>query len=163
MKPEWQPIGSSSCNVNLFGRNIDIVTPAGLEDTTGHYVSLQKVNPKDVKVVRKDGNPDEAFKNAAFILERTYSCPFLAHSTMEPRIPLQMCRNIKCRLARFKHLSFWEKAVAARLNVPLENIEVNLTRMGGGFGRRLYGHFGVSNSDFSAYECANQVDIYQRR
>ena len=163
VKPEWQPIESSSRNVNLFGRNIDIVTPAGLEDTTGHYVSLQKVNPKDVKVVRKDGNPDEAFKNAAFILERTYSCPFLAHSTMEPMNFFANVQKDKVSLTGpIQTPEFLEKAVAARLNVPLENIEVNLTRMGGGFGRRLYGHFGVEAAVISQRMNAPIKLIYTR-
>ena len=34
-----------------------------------------------------------------------------------------------------------EKTVANRLNLPLEKIDIQMTRMGGGFGRRLYGHF----------------------
>ena len=39
---------------------------------------------KPARVVRKDGNPEEAFKNAARIVERTYNAPFLAHNCMEP-------------------------------------------------------------------------------
>jgi isoquinoline 1-oxidoreductase beta subunit len=36
-----------------------------------------------------------------------------------------------------------EKSLSTRLGLPLDKIEINMTRMGGGFGRRLYGHFVV--------------------
>lgn len=32
---------------------------------------------------------------------------------------------------------FMEKSVAARLGLPLEKVDVQMTRQGGGFGRRL--------------------------
>ena len=32
-------------------------------------------------------------------------------------------------------------SIASLLDIPKSNISVMLTRMGGGFGRRLYGHF----------------------
>ena len=38
----------------------------------------------DKEIARKDGNPEEVFKKAHKIIERTYSAPFLAHNTMEP-------------------------------------------------------------------------------
>ena len=34
--------------------------------------------------LRKDGDPETAFKNAAQVIERTYNAPFLAHNCMEP-------------------------------------------------------------------------------
>ncbi|MFT7066775.1 MAG: isoquinoline 1-oxidoreductase beta subunit [Sediminicola sp.] len=42
-----------------------------------------------------------------------------------------------------------EGSVAKLLNLPLENITVNMTRMGGGFGRRLYVHFGLEAAAIS--------------
>jgi isoquinoline 1-oxidoreductase beta subunit len=36
------------------------------------------------KVLRRDGDPETAFKNAALVIERTYTAPFLAHNCMEP-------------------------------------------------------------------------------
>ena len=38
---------------------------------------------------------------------------------------------------------YMQKTVAARLGLPFEKVDVQMTRMGGGFGRRLYGHFMV--------------------
>ena len=37
----------------------------------------------------------------------------------------------------------WKKHWPPRLGLPIEKIDIMMTRMGGGFGRRLYGHFGV--------------------
>ncbi len=39
---------------------------------------------KPAQQLRKDGDPETAFKNAAKIIERTYNAPFLAHNCMEP-------------------------------------------------------------------------------
>ena len=64
--------------------NITVETPAGLESTADHKRILEKMSIKKAKVVRKDGNPEAAFKKAVTIIERSYTCPFLAHNTMEP-------------------------------------------------------------------------------
>ena len=37
--------------------------------------------------------------------------------------------------------SFMEPAISARLGLPPEKISIELTRMGGGFGRKAYGHY----------------------
>ena len=36
-----------------------------------------------------------------------------------------------------------ENSISSLLGIPIENIEVKMTRIGGGFGRRLYVHFGL--------------------
>ncbi len=36
---------------------------------------------------------------------------------------------------------FVERTISARLGIPVEKIDVQLTRMGGGFGRRAYNHY----------------------
>ena len=36
-----------------------------------------------------------------------------------------------------------EPTISARLGIPVENIEIEMTRMGGGFGRRAYSHYMV--------------------
>ena len=45
---------------------------------------MHEMQAKKAEVKRKDGDPEAVFKKAAKIIERTYSCPFLAHNTMEP-------------------------------------------------------------------------------
>jgi len=92
---------------------------------------------------RKDGNPGAAFRYAAKVIEKTYSAPFLAHNTMEP---MNFFADVKADRAELvgpiQTPEFLSKTVSALLDMPEENISIMMTRMGGGFGRRLYGHFG---------------------
>jgi isoquinoline 1-oxidoreductase beta subunit len=55
-----------------------------------------------------------------------------------------------------------EKSVSKLLDMPIENITVNMTRMGGGFGRRLYVHFGVEAAAISKKIGAPVKLIYTR-
>jgi isoquinoline 1-oxidoreductase beta subunit len=55
-----------------------------------------------------------------------------------------------------------EKSVSKLLNLPIENITVNMTRMGGGFGRRLYVHFGLEAAAISKKIGAPVKLIYSR-
>ena len=121
-------------------------TPSGLENTSEHKSIMASVKSGDkrIQVVRKDGDPDKAFKEAVQIIERTYTAPFRPHNTMEPMNyyadvtdqgaylygPVQTPENA-------------EKSVSERLNIPVDKIDVHLSRIGGGFGRRLYGNFAV--------------------
>ena len=53
-------------------------------------------------------------------------------------------------------------SVAKLLNLPVEKITVNMTRIGGGFGRRLYVHFGVEAAAISKKFGAPVKLIYTR-
>ena len=137
----FEPIKESRIKVPFFGSEMEIVTPAGLENSEDHTKKLAAPKAK-TKVLRKDGNPQEAFKNAAFVLERSYSCPFLAHSTMEPMNFYADVNDERAVLVGpVQTPEFMETTASERLGLPKEKIDIQLTRMGGGFGRRLYGHF----------------------
>ena len=118
-----------------------VETPSGLESTADHKRILEEMSIKKAKVVRKDGNPEAAFKKAVTIIERSYTCPFLAHNTMEPMNFFADVTEEKATLVgQFKLQKLW-KRVFQTSGIPVENIDIKMTRMGGGFGRRLYGHF----------------------
>lgn len=139
---EWEEASDESFKVSFFGNEMTTEYPAGLENSEAHYLKMAEMAQKKGNVVRKDGNVDAAFKKAAQIIERSYSCPFLAHNTLEP---MNFYANVTADYAELigpiQTPEFMEKSVAARLGLPLEKVDIQMTRMGGGFGRRLYGHF----------------------
>lgn len=135
-----------------------------LESSAYHESALTKlVNTAPKEPARKDGDVNKAFKNAAKVVERTYSAPFLAHNTMEP---MNFFANVTADMAELKGPiqtpEFLEKTLASRLDMPVEKIDIKMTRMGGGFGRRLYGHFGVEAAVISKKVQAPIKLVYTR-
>ena len=122
-----------------------------LENSETHQKSLEKALVSgEVEESRKDGNPDAAFKSAAKIIERTYSSPFIAHNTMEPmNFFANVTENSAELIGPTQTPEALEGSVSKLLNLPIENVTVNMTRIGGGFGRRLYVHFGVEAAAIS--------------
>lgn len=160
--PEADPIKASSKKIDLFGSNVEVVTPAGFENTATHKEQMAAGKAKTT-VVRKDGDPEAAFKKATTIIEQSYSCPFLAHSPLEP---MNFFANVTADRAVLtgpvQTPSFVEKTISDRLGLPLDKVDVKLTRMGGGFGRRLYGHFCVEAAVISQKMKAPIKLIYTR-
>jgi isoquinoline 1-oxidoreductase beta subunit len=147
----------------FFGAPRTVIHPAGLETTEAHKEHMQRLNSGPGKVVRKDGNPEAAFRNAAKFIERTYSCPFLAHNTMEPMNFFANVTADKAELVGPIQTPEWtEPAAAARLGMPLEKVDIMMTRMGGGFGRRLYGHFVIEAAAISQKVGAPVKLVYTR-
>lgn len=150
---EWEPIAED----NRLG------VPPGLESTAGHNKKMAEAAAKPGREERRDGNPDAAFKNAAKIIERTYTAPFQAHNTMEPMNFFAEVTDDSAVLAGpVQTPEFMEKTLSARLGLPLEKIDIQMTRMGGGFGRRLYGHFMVEAAVISQKVKAPVKLIYSR-
>lgn len=93
---------------------------------------------------RKDGNVDAAFAKAAKVIERTYTSPFMAHNTMEPmNFFAHVTENAAELIGPTQTPQALKDSVVQMLGIPAENVTVDMTRMGGGFGRRLYNHTGI--------------------
>jgi isoquinoline 1-oxidoreductase beta subunit len=96
------------------------------------------------KPARKDGDVEKAFSRAAKVVESVYSAPFLAHNTMEPMNFFAHVTADKAELlGPIQTPEFLEMTLESVLGMPKEKIDIMMTRMGGGFGRRLYGTFAV--------------------
>ena len=135
-----------------------------LENSGDHETLLQGLMSKAQKSpARKDGDIDSAFKNAAKIIEQTYSAPFLAHNTLEP---MNFFADVTADRAELigpiQTPEFLSKSVASILDMPEEKVAIMMTRMGGGFGRRLYGHFGVEAAVISQKMQAPIKLVYSR-
>ena len=144
--------------------NVEWEKTSTLESTAGHDEALLKLlNTSSKEPARKDGNVANAFKKAAQIIERTYSAPFLAHNTMEPMNFYADVTGERAILnGPIQTPEFLEKTLASRLDLPVEKIDIKMTRMGGGFGRRLYGTFGVEAAVISQKMQAPIKLVYSR-
>lgn len=122
-----------------------------LESSETHQKSLEKaLLSGKVEASRVDGNPEEAFKKATKVIERTYSAPFLPHNTLEPmNFFANVTENSVELIGPTQTPKALEDSVSKLLGIPIENISVDMTRIGGGFGRRLYVHFGVEAAAIS--------------
>lgn len=163
LKVEWEKAEDAAIEMTFFGNTQTLKHPAGMESTESHIAAMERLNSGPGKVVRKDGNPEAAFRNAAKVIERTYSCPFLAHNTMEPMNFFANVTADKAELVGPIQTPEWtEPAIAARTGLPLEKIDIMMTRMGGGFGRRLYGHFVLEAAAISQQVGAPVKLVYTR-
>ena len=123
-------------------------TPA--ESSADHNAQLAKALDKTSEAARENGNPNKAFAEAKKVIERTYSAPFLAHNTMEPMNFFADVKEGKAELlGPIQTPEYMSKSLSSLLGVPEENISIDMTRMGGGFGRRLYGNFGLEAAAIS--------------
>jgi len=164
LKLEWESFGDYDQTFSGFSGESEVVkVPGGLENSAKHAQRMTEFSAKLGKVVRKDGDPDAVFKKAAKVIERSYSAPFLAHNTLEPMNFFAHVTDDKAELVGpIQTPEFMEKSVAARLGLPLEKVDIQMTRMGGGFGRRLYGHFLVEAAVISQKMKAPIKLIYTR-
>jgi len=90
------------------------------------------------QVVTDDGNFDQAMATADKIVERQYQVPFVSHQPMEPQNCYAHVEKDRCHIiAPTQMPSGASRAAAAVTGLPRENIRVDITRVGGGFGRRL--------------------------
>lgn len=145
LQMEWEPIVDTTEIQKMWGgQKRDVIIPGGLESSEAHIQKMAESGAKSATVARKDGDPETAFKNAAKIIERSYSAPFLAHNCMEPMNCFAHVTAEKAELAApIQAPELIEKTLSARLGLPIDKIDIELTRMGGGFGRRAYGQYMV--------------------
>ncbi len=165
---QWENAGDVKEIIMGRGGKTEKVVPARLETTSSQMELMAEYangrhSAKPAKELRKDGDPETAFKNAAQIIERTYNAPFLAHNTMEPMNFFAHVQDDKALVAGpLQAPGLVEPTLAKLLNLPADKIEIQMTRMGGGFGRRAYGSYAYEAARISQKLKAPVKLIYSR-
>lgn len=111
-----------------------------IESTADHDKLFKELldSNEAATVRRKDGDVDAAFKSAAKVIRSEYQCPFLSHSPMEPMNFFAHVREDAVELIGPTQTPDRARTETAKLlGISPEKITVDLTRLGGGFGRRL--------------------------
>lgn len=132
--------------------NANWKTDSKAESTEEHDKLLTKIlDGKGLDVRREDGNVKKAFSAADKVVEKTYHSPFLPHNCLEPMNFYANVTPEKVHLVGPIQTPQWTvNRVSKLLNRKEEDILCEMTRMGGGFGRRLYGDFALEAAEISS-------------
>ncbi|MBB5687756.1 xanthine dehydrogenase family protein molybdopterin-binding subunit [Sphingobium boeckii] len=96
----------------------------------------------------RSGDPAKAMAGAAKRIKSRYDYPFLAHATLEPQNCTALYQNGQIEIwAPSQQPQPGRELIAKELGIPLDKQIVHITRIGGGFGRRL-------NNDYMAQAAA---------
>lgn len=99
--------------------------------------ALEAAAQKPGKVVRSTGNLDEALNGAQSSLEATYYLPHLAQAPMEPMVAVARFMDGRCEAwAPSQAPQVTRERIAERLGIGFDQVTVNVTLLGGGFGRK---------------------------
>ncbi|WP_095110833.1 xanthine dehydrogenase family protein molybdopterin-binding subunit [Pseudomonas sp. Irchel 3E20] len=89
------------------------------------------------KVVRNSGDIEQAMASADSSLEAAYYLPHLAQSPMEPMVAIARFQDGHCEAwAPSQAPQVTRERIAERLGIGFEQVRVNVTLLGGGFGRK---------------------------
>ncbi len=105
---------------------------------TREYADVLRSNAtKKGKLVREDGNVESAFKNADTVVESVYELPHLVHAPMEAPNATARFENGKCEVwAPVQAPQVTRTEVSDLLDIDLDKVKINVTLLGGGFGRK---------------------------
>jgi isoquinoline 1-oxidoreductase beta subunit len=109
----------------------------GKYESAAYRTQLEEAARKPGLVVRKQGDVDAALKGADKVIVGEYYLPHLAHVSMEPPVAVANVKDGKAEIwAPVQSAGGTREDVAKTLGIPEENVTVNVTLLGGGFGRK---------------------------
>jgi len=113
--------------------------PGAGESSAGFDVQCQRLLRAPGQVVRNDGDFDAAAHRAARTVEADYQVPFAAHAPMEPPNACVHLRGDGTArvLVATQSPGTVPRRVMSATGITRDKVEVQMTRAGGGFGRRL--------------------------
>lgn len=94
---------------------------------------------KEGLVFKKQGDPDIVFKNAAKKLDVIYETPYQYHACMEPLNCVAHYQEDKLEIWGPIQAPDWvQDFISKEMNIPRDKVIVNMTFLGGGFGRKAF-------------------------
>jgi isoquinoline 1-oxidoreductase subunit beta len=147
-------VGNSTWEV-MKAKNMLQITyekDGNIESTADHDQLLASLLDKgEVKQRRKDGDVYAAFASAAKVIKSEFQCPFFPHNPMEPMNFFAHVREDGVELVGPTQTPASARAAVAKLlNIPEKKITLDISRLGGGFGRRLKFDFVLEAAELSS-------------
>jgi len=106
-------------------------------DSVNYRSELENATRQPGKVVRDDGDIEAALKAADKVVVGEYYLPHFAHASMETPVATADVSHGKAEIwAPVQSPGGTREDVAKTLGIPAEDVTVNVTLLGGGFGRK---------------------------
>lgn len=98
---------------------------------------LEKLNSEEGLPLKKQGDPDASLANASQRLDVIYQTPYQSHSPIEPNNCIAHYQGDKIEIWGPLQAPDWvQDFVSKELDIARDNVIVNMTFLGGGFGRK---------------------------
>jgi isoquinoline 1-oxidoreductase beta subunit len=111
--------------------------PNAKHDSSAYRAQLEATARQPGHIVRNQGNVDEALVSAARRISADYFVPYYAHAPMEPPNAVANVVGDKCETwAPTQFPQAARTTVAEALGLRYEDVTVNVTLLGGAFGRK---------------------------
>jgi isoquinoline 1-oxidoreductase subunit beta len=108
------------------------------ESSASLSAQFRALAAKPGKLLGDQGDVGGAFASARTKVDVTYEAPFLAHATLEPQNCIAHVHDGRCEiLGPLQMPTSGSQVVAELIGLPRESVSIQVTRIGGGFGRRL--------------------------
>jgi len=143
---KFQPLGgvavvARNTGAAIMGRDALKVVwddgPNAKYDSVSYRAELEDAVRKPGLVVRNNGNPEAALASADKVVVGEYYLPHFAHVSMEPPVATARVADGKAEVwAPVQSPQGTRDDVAKTLGISPENVTVNVTLLGGGFGRK---------------------------
>lgn len=118
-------------------------------DSKAHRARLEKACLEEGVITRKE-QPSEKVPPPARTIDATYLYPFFAHAPVETMNCTASVIGDRCTIwAPTQAPNLLQEQVAELLGVPRGNVAVNVTLIGGGFGRRLAIDYALEAAELS--------------
>jgi isoquinoline 1-oxidoreductase beta subunit len=106
-------------------------------DSTAYKAALEQSARAPGDVVRSDGDVAKAMAGAARRVEAEYYIPHMAQAPMEPPSATARLADGRCEIwTATQAPQATRDRVSKRLELPFDRVTVNVTLLGGGFGRK---------------------------
>ena len=143
---EFQPLGgiaviATNTWAAIQGRNALKIQwddgPNASYDSAAYKTALETATRNPAQMVRNDGDVASAMKRAARRVQAEYYIPHMTQAPMEPPAATARIVDGRCEVwACVQAPQATRDRVAKRLGFPLDRVTVNVTLLGGGFGRK---------------------------
>ncbi len=133
-------------------------------DSKSYRKAMEKAAHNPGKLIRNVGDVDKAFSEANSKFSASYYMPHIAHAPMEPPAAIALLKDGFLEIwAPSQAPQVTRQRVAERVGLPLENTRVNVTLLGGGFGRKSKPDFVIEAAELAKQFPGRAVQVQWTR